>query len=120
MAAKRAGNRGKGRPKGSKNKTTVAVKDAVLGALDEVGGRDYLVTVARENPRAFCALLGRLIPTEVKAEHGGDVSHTVTVVVKRDRNFFGRGPAPRALAPPSPDPGKPGPVQGGGVRPAVG
>jgi hypothetical protein len=30
---------GKGRPKGAKNKMTAALKDLILGALDEAGGQ---------------------------------------------------------------------------------
>ena len=32
----------KGRAKGSKNKTTLAFRKAILAALDKVGGPDYL------------------------------------------------------------------------------
>jgi hypothetical protein len=34
----------------------------VLRALDELGGVEYLKSVARENPPAFCALLGKCMP----------------------------------------------------------
>lgn len=70
-----AGNAGKGRPKGSKNKVTGAVKDMVLTALDEAGGPEYLRRQADENPTAFLALLGRIIPTQVTGEDGGPVRH---------------------------------------------
>jgi hypothetical protein len=50
----------------------------------------------------------------VRHEHmgkgGKPIEQTVTVVVKRDRNFFGRGPTAGTDAPPDTDPGKPGPV----------
>jgi hypothetical protein len=59
-----------GRPKGSPNKTTAAVKEAILKAFDSVGGPEYLVTVAQEDPRTFCALLGRVLPMEVTGEGG--------------------------------------------------
>ena len=54
--AKAAGNRGKGRPKGSKNKTTTIAKNAIATAADRLGGVDRLVAWAQEdeaNERAF-------------------------------------------------------------------
>ncbi len=64
------GRRPRGRPKGVPNKTTAAVKEAILKAFDSVGGPAYLVTVAQEDPRTFCALLGRVLPMEVTGEGG--------------------------------------------------
>lgn len=63
---------GKGRPKGSKNKTTTALKEAILEAA-KLHGQDgrgegglvgYLKKVAEEDTKAFCALLGRVIPID--------------------------------------------------------
>ncbi len=118
MAEKGTGNRGKGRPKGASNKLTIELKSAILGALQEVGGQKYLVGVAEEHPAVFCALIGKLVPAEVKAQLTGE--HTVTVVVKRDANFYRGSPAPRTAPTPDSDPPEPSPVQGGGVRPPVG
>jgi hypothetical protein len=56
-----------GRPKGSQNRTTIQIKTALLKALDRLGGVDYLVKVGEENPAVFCALLAKIIPTELKA-----------------------------------------------------
>ena len=42
-----------GRPKGSVNKTTKALKDMILGSLDRVGGEEYLASLAIENGSAF-------------------------------------------------------------------
>ncbi len=71
------GNAGKGRPKGSPNKTTVALKDAIMGAFDASGGQAYLQRVADEDPRTFCTLLGKVLPTEVKAELNGNITVNV-------------------------------------------
>jgi len=60
--------RGPGRPKGMQNKTTVALKTAIMNAFTKVGGEDYLVKVAREDPKTFCTLLGRVLPSELKAD----------------------------------------------------
>lgn len=57
-----------GRKKGTPNKLTTSVKEAIVRAFDEVGGVSYLVKVANEDPKTFCTLLGRVIPTEVRAD----------------------------------------------------
>jgi hypothetical protein len=62
------GNAGKGRPKGSPNKTTRAIREAVVEAFDKAGGVDYLVQLAKEDPRTFCTLIGRVIPLQVEGE----------------------------------------------------
>ena len=49
-------------------KLTIDVKEAIAKAFELSGGVDYLVQVARDDPRVFCALLQKIIPTEVKAE----------------------------------------------------
>ena len=67
---KNTGNMGKGRPEGAKNKVTAAVKEAITNAFEKVGGEDYLVTVAREDPRTFCTLLGKVLPLQVSGEDG--------------------------------------------------
>ena len=50
-----------GRQKGTPNKLTVGVKDAIRVAFIEAGGVDYLVNLAKSEPRIFCALLARLL-----------------------------------------------------------
>lgn len=67
------GNAGKGRPKGSVNKTTKAIKEMVMLALDEAGGVDYLVQQSEENPTAFLTLVGKVLPLQVDATHDGKV-----------------------------------------------
>lgn len=74
-----------GRVAGTPNKTTVAVKEALTQAFADVGGVDALTEWARENPGAFYNLWGKLIPTEVKATHDGEMSFTITTgVPKKD------------------------------------
>jgi len=68
-----AGNRGKGRPKGARNKVTTAVKDMILQALDNKGGVDYLEKQADENPTAFLTLIGKVIPLDLNAKVQGQI-----------------------------------------------
>lgn len=73
---------GMGRPKGAINKTTKALKDMILGALDGAGGQEYLQRQAEENPTAFMGLIGKVLPTELKGmgENGSIVVQVVTGV----------------------------------------
>lgn len=64
------GNAGKGRPKGAVNKTTAAVKDMILQALDNKGGVGYLERQADENPTAFLTLVGKVLPMQLTGEDG--------------------------------------------------
>lgn len=57
-----------GRVAGTPNQTSAAVKDAILGAFKKVGGESYLVTVAKDDPKTFCALLGRVLPKDIIAD----------------------------------------------------
>jgi hypothetical protein len=81
------GTPGPGRPKGSQNKATKALKDMILGALDQAGGQAYLAAQAEENPAAFLTLIGKVLPSEIKAEHsgpdGGPVNLSVSVELVR-------------------------------------
>lgn len=62
-----AGKKGPGRPKGSPNKTTAAVKDMILQALGNKGGVKYLEKQADDNPTAFLSLVGKVLPLDVNA-----------------------------------------------------
>jgi hypothetical protein len=68
---------GKGRPKGSQNKATKALKDMILGALDDAGGQDYLRRQSIENPTAFMTLIGKVLPTTINADVNGEMKTTV-------------------------------------------
>ena len=57
------GNRGRGRPKGSKNFLKLELQRMIYDALVAAGGVEYLKRQAEENPVAFLALIAKLIPT---------------------------------------------------------
>jgi hypothetical protein len=75
--------KGRGRPKGSANKTTLAIKEMLLASLDTVGGQAYFERQAEENPTAYMTLIGKIMPAEVKKEitgaDGGPIKHSVKV-----------------------------------------
>ena len=64
------GTPGPGRPKGMQNKVTKQLKEMVLGALDQAGGEQYLLSQARDNPGPFMTLLGKILPTQLTGKDG--------------------------------------------------
>jgi hypothetical protein len=78
-----------GRAKGTPNKTTKLLKDAILKAADKAGGKQgligYLELQAKINPGPFMSLLGKVLPMQVTGEDGDAikvVSRIERVVVK--------------------------------------
>lgn len=71
-----------GRAKGTPNKTTALLKDAILKAAEQAGGKDklvgYLRRQASENPGPFLALLGKVLPMQVTGADGGSLMIHVT------------------------------------------
>jgi hypothetical protein len=59
---------GKGRKKGTPNKLTRDVKEAIMKAFELEGGVDYLRAVAKKDAKTFCALLGKVIPLQVAGD----------------------------------------------------
>jgi len=69
-----------GRSKGTPNKTTALLKDAILKAAEQAGNKvgqeglvSYLEHQASENPGPFIALLGKVLPMQVNADINGEV-----------------------------------------------
>lgn len=87
QTAKKAGP---GRPKGSPNKTTAALKEAILIAAEEVGadgqGKDgltgYLRHVATTDVKAFSGLLGKVLPMQVTGDGGGPITFNTVYETK--------------------------------------
>ncbi len=57
-----------GRKKGVPNKVTGQLKEMILKALDKSGGVNYLTKQAKDEPRAFLALLGRVLPLQLQGD----------------------------------------------------
>lgn len=78
---KSTGNAGKGRRVGSANKTTTALKEAILLAAQEHGadgdGKDglvgYLRRIAAQDIKAMAGLLGKVLPLQIGGEGGGPI-----------------------------------------------
>lgn len=69
---------GSGRPKGAQNVISAEVKEALAKAFKKLGGAKYLEQLGRTDPKAFCSLLNKLIPTEI-AQPDGPLKHEVVL-----------------------------------------
>lgn len=78
MASHRLTEAGPGRPKGIPNKITLSVREAIENAFQELGGASYLVHVGRNDPRTFCALLSKLLPTKLANADGSPLLAALT------------------------------------------
>lgn len=71
-----------GRKKGTPNKTTALLKEVILKAAEDAGGKDgligYLKTQAIKQPGPFMALLGKVLPLQIAND--GDKTFQVTVI----------------------------------------
>lgn len=72
------GERHIGRAKGTPNALTVSVREAVERAFDKLGGASYLEHVGRTDPRTFCALLSKLLPTKLSNADGSPLLAALT------------------------------------------
>ena len=72
------GERPVGRSKGTPNKITLSVREAVERAFDKLGGASYLEHVGRTDPRTFCALLSKLLPTKLANADGSPLIAALT------------------------------------------
>ncbi len=80
-------NNPKGRTKGAKNKQTVAVKQCILNAFEDIGGVKNLAKWAMENQSEFYTKMWvKVMPTEITGQDGKDIQLTITkkVISARD------------------------------------
>ena len=72
-----------GRQKGTPNKTTALLKDAILQAAEAAGDREgmvgYLTKQAKANPAAFMTLLGKVLPMQIAGDPDNPL-HTITTI----------------------------------------
>ena len=79
-------NKGRGRPKGAPNKTTMQAKEAISYAAEGLGGAERLVEWAKEDPqneKVFWAqIYPKLLPLQVTGNNGGPIqTQTVLEIV---------------------------------------
>jgi hypothetical protein len=75
-------NAGKGRKKGSLNKTTKSVKEALTLAFEQRGGVPALIAWAKQNETEFYRLWSKLIPVQVAGDPDQPITHAVAVTHK--------------------------------------
>ena len=102
------GRPGPGRPRGSLNKTTLALREAILAALEAAGGEEgsvgYLRRLAIENSSAFAGLLGKVLPTTLQASDSDGGSNVITfrrIIVWPDGHKEIEGVTPKQLPAPA-------------------
>lgn len=69
--------KGGGRPPGAKNKIPQSIKEMVERALEAKGGDKYLQRCADDQPSAFLALVGKIIPVQVQS--ATELSGSITI-----------------------------------------
>ena len=74
MAGKGGKIPGAGRKPGVPNKLTTDIKELILGALSDVGGRQYLAARALDQPVAFMGLVGKILPLQLTGENGAPIA----------------------------------------------
>jgi hypothetical protein len=76
---------GSGRKKGTPNKSTVAVKEALQAAFDGIGGVGHLTKFAKASPEEFYKLWVKMLPQEVKNTVAMDPSVMAAIEEGRKR-----------------------------------
>jgi hypothetical protein len=76
---------GGGSRKGRPGRVAAAVKEAILVAFDEVGGKDYLIGVARSNPEVFCRLLAKVLPVQLAGDPEQPIKAVLSIEAHRER-----------------------------------
>jgi len=75
---------GAGRKKGVTNGDTAKLREMILLALDNAGGSEYLYEQAFAEPKAFLALIAKVVPREVVQDI------TVNAAPKGLDSFYGK------------------------------
>ena len=79
MKIKGGKREGAGRRKGVPNKLTMDIKKAIHAAFDKAGGENYLYHLSQTDPRTFCTLLGKTVPTAIAGDEESPVKHVLEI-----------------------------------------
>jgi hypothetical protein len=79
MAKPKGAPKSGGRKKGVPNKLTTDVRKAIFDAFEGAGGVTYLAEIAKSDPRTFCTLLGKVIPTQIAGDEDSPIKHILEV-----------------------------------------
>ena len=78
-----------GRQKGVPNKVTADLKTGIMIAFEAKGGQQYLEEVADNDPRTFCALLGKVLPMQINGDEDKPLFRVERVIVQSKANDRG-------------------------------
>lgn len=69
-----------GRVKGTQNKVTKTIREAIEASFETVGGADYLAQMAIKEPASYMTLLGKVLPAHMNIKTS---DNTFRLVVER-------------------------------------
>lgn len=69
-----------GRAKGTQNKVTKTIREAIEASFETVGGADYLAKMAVLEPASYMTLLGKVLPAHMNIKTS---DNTFRLVVER-------------------------------------
>lgn len=69
-----------GRAKGTQNKVTKTIREAIEASFEAVGGADYLAQMAIKEPASYMTLLGKVLPAHMNIKTS---DNTFRLVVER-------------------------------------
>tara|TARA_R110002110_G_scaffold37601_5_gene124045 strand:- start:1565 stop:1855 length:291 start_codon:yes stop_codon:yes gene_type:complete len=79
--------KGRGRPKGSVNKTTASAKEAIAEAAEMLGGVNRLAKWAKEDPLNERAFWSTIYPKLLPLQVAGDPNNPLRMIHKIERNI---------------------------------
>ena len=56
-----------------------ALRAAILNAFEKLGGEAYLMRVAKEDPKTFCTLLGKVLPMQLAGDPDNPIRNLTRV-----------------------------------------
>jgi hypothetical protein len=70
---------------GTPNKVTTTLKDAILGAFEDAGGRKWLASLATSHPQVLATLVGKLLPQSLANDPENPLTTPLTPEEHRER-----------------------------------
>jgi hypothetical protein len=74
-----------GRVAGTPNRVTTTLKDAILGAMEDAGGRKWLASLAKSHPQVLATLVGKLLPQALANDPENPLTAPLTPEEHRER-----------------------------------
>lgn len=101
MPRAQPGQRFGGRQKGSLNKHTASIKEALYTTFERLGGVEHMVDWASAYPSDFYKIFAKTLPTEIEASLKADFTKTLRVEFVESRNIADSSGVPRLIEQPT-------------------